>query len=137
MSLDSPCKQRSCTAVTTPSACVNKAIHHIQDLEMKMEASFQQVLHVCRSLMPTVNYLTLLWNNASQEVQAIEAVFVVVGIFHLFQRALKLLSIIIQLSCFLYNDDDIEGVCFFLYVYFKQGRTVLQNLIMALLCSFL
>ncbi|KAJ6662085.1 hypothetical protein lerEdw1_012550 [Lerista edwardsae] len=38
---DMPSKQRSCAAVNVPSSCVNKAIHHIQDLEVKMEESVQ------------------------------------------------------------------------------------------------
>ncbi|NXD75070.1 CC178 protein, partial [Halcyon senegalensis] len=36
-------KQRSCTFVNTPLPCINKAIHHIQELELKMEKCFQQV----------------------------------------------------------------------------------------------
>ncbi|XP_066480519.1 coiled-coil domain-containing protein 178 [Tiliqua scincoides] len=42
MLFGAPAKQRSCAAVNTPSSCVNKAVHHIQDLEVKMEESFQQ-----------------------------------------------------------------------------------------------
>ncbi|KAJ7338791.1 hypothetical protein JRQ81_012693 [Phrynocephalus forsythii] len=43
ISLEIPSRKRSCAAVSTPSACVNKAIHHIQDLEVKVEESFQQI----------------------------------------------------------------------------------------------
>ncbi|XP_042319125.1 coiled-coil domain-containing protein 178 [Sceloporus undulatus] len=41
IALDLPSRQRSCAAVSTPAACVNKAIHHIQDLEVKVEEAFQ------------------------------------------------------------------------------------------------
>ncbi|XP_034981455.2 coiled-coil domain-containing protein 178 [Zootoca vivipara] len=41
-----PCKQRSCAAVNAPATCVHKAIHHIQDLEVKVEESFQQYDHL-------------------------------------------------------------------------------------------
>ncbi|XP_028592896.2 coiled-coil domain-containing protein 178 isoform X1 [Podarcis muralis] len=41
-----PCKQRSCAAVNAPASCVHKAIHHIQDLEVKVEESFQQYDHL-------------------------------------------------------------------------------------------
>ncbi|XP_062836471.1 coiled-coil domain-containing protein 178 isoform X1 [Anolis carolinensis] len=41
ISLDIPSKQRSCAAVNTPSACVNKAVHHIKDLEVKVEETLQ------------------------------------------------------------------------------------------------
>ncbi|XP_062424528.1 coiled-coil domain-containing protein 178 [Rhea pennata] len=44
-----PCKskciatrQRSCAFVNTPLPCINKAIHHIRELEVKMEKCFQQ-----------------------------------------------------------------------------------------------
>uniref|UniRef100_A0A6J0TE21 Coiled-coil domain-containing protein 178 n=1 Tax=Pogona vitticeps TaxID=103695 RepID=A0A6J0TE21_9SAUR len=46
ISLGIPSRQRSCAAVTHPSACVNKAIQHIQDLEVKVEESFQQYDHL-------------------------------------------------------------------------------------------
>ncbi|NXE74695.1 CC178 protein, partial [Cochlearius cochlearius] len=36
-------RQRSCAFVNTPLPCINKAIHHIQELELKMEKCFQQV----------------------------------------------------------------------------------------------
>ncbi|KAL7984330.1 hypothetical protein Chor_002900 [Crotalus horridus] len=49
ISIGIPNKQRSCAAVNTPAACVNKAINQIQDLEVKLEESFLQffrtVLH--------------------------------------------------------------------------------------------
>ncbi|XP_021242133.1 coiled-coil domain-containing protein 178 isoform X2 [Numida meleagris] len=35
-------RQRSCTFVNTPLPCINKAIHHIQELEVKMGKYFQQ-----------------------------------------------------------------------------------------------
>ncbi|KFQ75886.1 Coiled-coil domain-containing protein 178, partial [Phaethon lepturus] len=35
-------RQRSCAFVNTPLPCINKAIHHIQELELKMKKSFQQ-----------------------------------------------------------------------------------------------
>ncbi|KAF1475655.1 hypothetical protein FQV08_0004480, partial [Pygoscelis antarcticus] len=39
-------RQRSCAFVNTPLPCINKAICHIQELELKMEKCFQQV-HLC------------------------------------------------------------------------------------------
>ncbi|XP_039189507.1 coiled-coil domain-containing protein 178 isoform X2 [Crotalus tigris] len=42
ISIGIPNKQRSCAAVNTPAACVNKAINQIQDLEVKLEESFLQ-----------------------------------------------------------------------------------------------
>ncbi|XP_031468713.1 coiled-coil domain-containing protein 178 isoform X1 [Phasianus colchicus] len=39
-------RQRSCAFVNTPLPCVNKAIHHIQELEVKMGKYFQQYDHV-------------------------------------------------------------------------------------------
>ncbi|XP_026526059.1 coiled-coil domain-containing protein 178 [Notechis scutatus] len=42
ISVGIPNKQRSCAAVNTPAACVNKAINLIQDLEVKLEESFLQ-----------------------------------------------------------------------------------------------
>ncbi|NXA45440.1 CC178 protein, partial [Nothocercus julius] len=39
-------RQRSCAFVNTPLPCINKAIHHIQELEVKLEKCFQQV-HFC------------------------------------------------------------------------------------------
>nr|XP_025036608.1 coiled-coil domain-containing protein 178 isoform X2 [Pelodiscus sinensis] len=45
MHLGYPTRQRSCALVNTPSPCVNKAIHHIQDLEVKIENYFQQCDH--------------------------------------------------------------------------------------------
>ncbi|XP_067409982.1 coiled-coil domain-containing protein 178 [Emydura macquarii macquarii] len=42
MLLGHPTRRRSCALVNTPSPCVNKAIHHIQELEVKIENSFQQ-----------------------------------------------------------------------------------------------
>ncbi|NXW17151.1 CC178 protein, partial [Circaetus pectoralis] len=36
-------RQRSCAFVNTPLPCINKAIHHIQELELKIEKCFQQV----------------------------------------------------------------------------------------------
>ncbi|NXD06650.1 CC178 protein, partial [Nothocercus nigrocapillus] len=35
-------RQRSCAFVNTPLPCINKAIHHIQELEVKLEKCFQQ-----------------------------------------------------------------------------------------------
>ncbi|XP_052559840.1 coiled-coil domain-containing protein 178 isoform X3 [Tympanuchus pallidicinctus] len=35
-------RQRSCAFVNTPLPCINKAIHHIQELEVKMGKYFQQ-----------------------------------------------------------------------------------------------
>ncbi|NXL50065.1 CC178 protein, partial [Podilymbus podiceps] len=35
-------RQRSCSFVNTPLPCINKAIHHIQELELKMEKCFEQ-----------------------------------------------------------------------------------------------
>lgn len=36
-------RQRSCAFVNTPLPCINKAIHHIQELEVKIGRYFQQV----------------------------------------------------------------------------------------------
>ncbi|NXI74286.1 CC178 protein, partial [Anseranas semipalmata] len=41
-------KQRSCAFVNTPLPCINKTIHHIQELEVKMEKCFQQYNHVLK-----------------------------------------------------------------------------------------
>ncbi|NXQ81185.1 CC178 protein, partial [Nyctibius grandis] len=38
-------RQRSCAFVNTPLPCINKTIHHIQELELKMEKCFQQYDH--------------------------------------------------------------------------------------------
>uniref|UniRef100_A0A8C2TES3 Coiled-coil domain containing 178 n=2 Tax=Coturnix japonica TaxID=93934 RepID=A0A8C2TES3_COTJA len=38
-------RQRSCAFVNTPLPCINKAIHHIQELEVKIEKYFQQYDH--------------------------------------------------------------------------------------------
>nr|XP_060628719.1 coiled-coil domain-containing protein 178 [Anolis sagrei ordinatus] len=46
ISLALPSRQRSCAAVNTPSACVNKAVHHIQDLEAKVEETLQWYDHL-------------------------------------------------------------------------------------------
>ncbi|NXH19526.1 CC178 protein, partial [Bucco capensis] len=35
-------RQRSCALVSTPLPCVYKAVHHIQEVELKMEKLFQQ-----------------------------------------------------------------------------------------------
>ncbi|NXX10944.1 CC178 protein, partial [Podargus strigoides] len=40
-----PTRQSSCAFVNTPLPCINKAIHHIQGLELKMEKCFQQLYH--------------------------------------------------------------------------------------------
>ncbi|KFM11822.1 Coiled-coil domain-containing protein 178, partial [Aptenodytes forsteri] len=39
-------RQRSCAFVNTPLPCINKAICHIQELELKMEKCFQQYGYV-------------------------------------------------------------------------------------------
>ncbi|XP_025958777.2 coiled-coil domain-containing protein 178 isoform X2 [Dromaius novaehollandiae] len=39
-------RQRSCAFINTPLPCINKAIHHIQELEVKLEKCFQQYDHV-------------------------------------------------------------------------------------------
>ncbi|XP_077208613.1 coiled-coil domain-containing protein 178 isoform X2 [Paroedura picta] len=82
MSLDPPFKQRSCTAVTIPSACVNKAIHHIQDLEVKMEASFQQYDHLCKlenipwySDMKITEENQSIWLSATPELKSEDSVY--------------------------------------------------------------
>ncbi|XP_067148418.1 coiled-coil domain-containing protein 178 [Apteryx mantelli] len=41
-------RQRSCAFVNTPLPCINKAIHHIQELEVKMEKCFQEYDHVLK-----------------------------------------------------------------------------------------
>ncbi|NXE47909.1 CC178 protein, partial [Casuarius casuarius] len=48
-------RQRSCAFVNTPLPCINKAIHHIQELEVKLEKCFQQVclwLKIGQMLVP-------------------------------------------------------------------------------------
>lgn len=47
MSIGIPNKQRSCAAVNTPASCVNKVINQVQDLEVKLEESFLQVIFIC------------------------------------------------------------------------------------------
>ncbi|NXW86512.1 CC178 protein, partial [Alopecoenas beccarii] len=42
-------RHRSCAFVNTPLPCVNKVVHHIQELELKMEKFFQQV-HLWKSV---------------------------------------------------------------------------------------
>nr|XP_033791140.1 coiled-coil domain-containing protein 178-like [Geotrypetes seraphini] len=37
-----PTKRRSCAMVNTPSPCVHKAIHHIEELKVKIEKWIQQ-----------------------------------------------------------------------------------------------
>eukprot|EP00076_Gallus_gallus_P038150 XP_025003688.1 coiled-coil domain-containing protein 178 isoform X1 [Gallus gallus] len=39
-------RQRSCAFVNTPLPCINKAVHHIQELEVKIGRYFQQYDHV-------------------------------------------------------------------------------------------
>ncbi|CAM9273744.1 unnamed protein product, partial [Bubo scandiacus] len=39
-------RQRSCAFVNTPLPCINKAVHHIQELELKMGKFFQQYNYV-------------------------------------------------------------------------------------------
>ncbi|KAM6373731.1 coiled-coil domain-containing protein 178 [Alca torda] len=39
-------RHRSCAFVNTPSPCINKAIHHIQELELKVEKCFEQYGYV-------------------------------------------------------------------------------------------
>ncbi|XP_050748458.1 LOW QUALITY PROTEIN: coiled-coil domain-containing protein 178 [Gymnogyps californianus] len=39
-------RQRSCAFVNTPLPCINKTIHHIQELELKMEKCLQQYNYV-------------------------------------------------------------------------------------------
>nr|XP_056710719.1 coiled-coil domain-containing protein 178 [Euleptes europaea] len=82
MSLEIPSKQRSCTAVTTPSACVNKAIHHIQDLEVKLEASFQQYDRLYKlenipwySDMKISKETKDIWLSAPSELKAEESMY--------------------------------------------------------------
>ncbi|XP_060099824.1 coiled-coil domain-containing protein 178 isoform X2 [Heteronotia binoei] len=82
MLLNCPSIQRSCTAVTTPSACVNKAIHHIQDLEVKMEASFQQYDHLYKlenipwfSDMKITEETKDIWLSASSELKAEKSMY--------------------------------------------------------------
>ncbi|XP_048363268.1 coiled-coil domain-containing protein 178 [Sphaerodactylus townsendi] len=82
MSLDTPSKQRSCTTVITPSACVNKAINHIQDLEVNMEASFQQYDRLCKleniswySDMKITEETTDIWLTAPPELKAEESMY--------------------------------------------------------------
>nr|XP_009681403.1 PREDICTED: coiled-coil domain-containing protein 178-like [Struthio camelus australis] len=50
-------RQRSCAFVNTPLLCINKAIHHIQELEVKMEKYFQQYYRVFKEeKMPWLNF---------------------------------------------------------------------------------
>ncbi|NXL63142.1 CC178 protein, partial [Chordeiles acutipennis] len=48
-------KQRSCAFVNTPLPCIDKAICHIQELELKMEKYFQQVLAFIYRITKEVN----------------------------------------------------------------------------------
>ncbi|XP_054841529.1 coiled-coil domain-containing protein 178 [Eublepharis macularius] len=82
MPLNSPSRQRSCAALTTPSTCVNKAIHHIQDLEVKMEASFQQYDHFYKmknspwcSDMKIPKETKDIWLSTSSELKAEESMY--------------------------------------------------------------
>ncbi|XP_019403171.1 PREDICTED: coiled-coil domain-containing protein 178 [Crocodylus porosus] len=43
-----PTRRRSCALVNTPSLCVNKVIHLIQELEVKLEKFFQQYDHILK-----------------------------------------------------------------------------------------
>ncbi|KYO26159.1 coiled-coil domain-containing protein 178 isoform B [Alligator mississippiensis] len=43
-----PTRCRSCALVNTPSLCVNKVIHLIQELEVKLEKFFQQYDHILK-----------------------------------------------------------------------------------------
>ncbi|KAK6491975.1 coiled-coil domain-containing protein 178 [Huso huso] len=45
-------RRRSCALVNTPSLCINKAIHHIQELERKIEGWFQQLEHTPHQMFP-------------------------------------------------------------------------------------
>ncbi|XP_069047592.1 coiled-coil domain-containing protein 178 isoform X2 [Lepisosteus oculatus] len=46
-------RRRSCALVNTPSPCVNKAIHHVQELERKIEGWIQQME---REVSPQTNH---------------------------------------------------------------------------------
>ncbi|KAM6350427.1 LOW QUALITY PROTEIN: coiled-coil domain-containing protein 178 [Podargus strigoides] len=49
-----PTRQSSCAFVNTPLPCINKAIHHIQGLELKMEKCFQRHDSVFEEKMPWI-----------------------------------------------------------------------------------
>ncbi|XP_053105015.1 coiled-coil domain-containing protein 178 isoform X2 [Hemicordylus capensis] len=82
MPLGIPSRQRSCGAVSTPTACVNKAIHHIQDLEVKMEESFQQYDHLYKldkiprdSDTESVEETKDIWLSVSSELKAEQSLY--------------------------------------------------------------
>ncbi|XP_044280340.1 coiled-coil domain-containing protein 178 isoform X2 [Varanus komodoensis] len=79
-SLGLPSRQRSCAAVNTPSACVNKAIHHIQDLEMKVEETFQQYDHLYKlEKIPwnteNVEEIKDIWSSVSSDLKAEQSLY--------------------------------------------------------------
>ncbi|XP_014792394.1 PREDICTED: coiled-coil domain-containing protein 178 [Calidris pugnax] len=47
-------RRQSCAFVNTPSPCVNKAIHHIQELELKVEKFFQKYGYVFKEKIPRI-----------------------------------------------------------------------------------
>ncbi|PKU42253.1 hypothetical protein llap_7441 [Limosa lapponica baueri] len=47
-------RRHSCAFVNTPSPCVNKAIHHIQELELKVEKFFQKYGYVFKEKIPRI-----------------------------------------------------------------------------------
>ncbi|KAH0617740.1 hypothetical protein JD844_016284 [Phrynosoma platyrhinos] len=66
ISLGIPSRQRSCAAVNTPSACVNKAIHHIQDLEVKVEEAFQWVVYLNVFIVLVIIFLPIKYDHLYQ-----------------------------------------------------------------------
>ncbi|XP_062986763.1 coiled-coil domain-containing protein 178 [Elgaria multicarinata webbii] len=80
--LSLPSRQRSCAAVNTPSACVNKAINHIQDLEVEVEESFQQYDHLYKmEKIPwdtdtqTVEETKDIWLSIASELKAEQSLY--------------------------------------------------------------
>ncbi|NXW49711.1 CC178 protein, partial [Nyctiprogne leucopyga] len=67
-------KQRSCAFVNTPLPCINKAIHHIQELELKMEKYFQQYDYVLKEKkIPCAESIEDTWLSLSANLDFKEA----------------------------------------------------------------
>ncbi|KAF1666982.1 hypothetical protein FQA23_0005935, partial [Aptenodytes patagonicus] len=89
-------RQRSCAFVNTPLPCINKAICHIQELELKMEKCFQQ----CPAGSFTGHdvsfiYLTVLANQT----------ILLKSIYH---NTIMQYQYIIKISKFIYDDSDAQ-----------------------------
>ncbi|NXN70215.1 CC178 protein, partial [Himantopus himantopus] len=60
-------RQRSCAFVNTPVPCINKAIHHIQELELKVEKCFQQV-HLRKTEQVSAESVQDIWLSLSTKL---------------------------------------------------------------------